>query len=60
MKMDSAIASFMKAHPQKKFIEKKGILYVELDRKYTEFDKFLKNVLKDKYVQERVKIISLN
>jgi len=48
---------FKRAH--KNTFEKKGRIYAEVERKYVNAERFIKNMLKDSYIKEKVRNIRL-
>ena len=54
------VAVFRNKYSKYKLGEGKGRVYVVKPRKFTDATKFIKNLIKDEYVKNRVKKISLN
>jgi tRNA nucleotidyltransferase (CCA-adding enzyme) len=56
--MKQAVTNFKKAHPKSKFKTENETLYVELNRKNTEFSKCLDEILKKEYLKQKVKVLN--
>ncbi|MBU0535529.1 MAG: hypothetical protein KKE20_01085, partial [Nanoarchaeota archaeon] len=57
VKATSHYERFKSVH--KKTFEKDGKIYAEVDRKFVNAERFIKHLMKDEYIKERVKSISL-